>query len=154
MAFKRRRKGSYNINLIDATTKTPFKEHKGKNGFGKYFEVEPNTEYFIRMTHHAKGSITVRYKVDGKDLGYFMDFNKEDMNKPKLIGIWSFTDKQSQNKALKFKKLDRISMRNNNSETTSFALYSLSYIHQLELYLAVHIHLEIISGVTNCSYSY
>lgn len=99
------RKGSYSVELVDATTKEPLKEHRSPNeDIDAYVEVEPDLEYFIKVRNDCSyGSISVKFEVDGQDLGYSTTLSPDASF---CNGLW-FYDKQtstSGNKALKCKK--------------------------------------------------
>jgi len=104
------RRGNYTVELVDAGTKQKFKEHKARHGFHAYIEVEPDAEYFIRFIHHAERNIIVTYKVDGQKLGYELHCIPEDVNKELDHGLWSRNNNHSHDKALKFQKVDPLSL--------------------------------------------
>ena len=60
------RKGGFTLELIDAKTKVPFKEHKGNNGVDAYAEVEPGVEYLMCLQRHSNQEVACRMKVDGE----------------------------------------------------------------------------------------
>ena len=99
------RKGSYSVELVDATTKEPLKEHRSpKEDIDAYVEVEPDLEYFIKVHNHSDNlTITMEFEVDGQDLGYNTTLDPDEWD---YAGVWSF-DKHtsiSEHKALKCKK--------------------------------------------------
>ena len=63
------RQGWFEIELINAETKVPFKEHTHTDG-RTYAEVEPDTDYFIHVRSHKNKKVILKFSVDGKDLGY------------------------------------------------------------------------------------
>jgi len=96
------RQGWFEIELINAETKIPFKEHTHTDG-RTYAEVEPDTDYFIRIRSHNLEVAVVTLTVDGKDIGYVQSTAKSHgwverglLNRQN--GIQSF-------KALRFNKL-------------------------------------------------
>lgn len=98
--------GDLDIQLVDAETKLPFKEHLNK---GKvYVEVEPNVEYYIslRKIKVSEDVLVCQYYVDGKGLDYSTPYYPSFVNQesPHYRGLWSFEDGVSTMKALKFQK--------------------------------------------------
>ncbi len=96
--------GKFTLELIDAVTKTPFMEHRGKDG-NTYAEVEPEIEYFIRIASKDPRTVSVSLHVDGKNLGYTQ------MVPPHsnlTRGLWNVRDGISSFTALKFNKLVNI----------------------------------------------
>lgn len=98
------RRGDYSVELIDATTSQPFKQHPGKNGIDGYYEVEPGLEYLIRAKNNGNNKvITVTFAVDGQDLGYnSMISPGQSVDK----GLWAYDQitATSGHKALQFHK--------------------------------------------------
>ncbi len=122
------RKGNYSIELVDATTSQPFKQHPGKNGIDAYFEVEPGLEYFIRVINHSNNTVLVYYEVDGKSLGFYNIFKPgESLDQ----GLWAYDQitATSVNKSLQFHKSFSHSSRgvdnnnNNNIGIVSATIY-------------------------------
>ncbi len=104
-------KGSFKVELIEATTKSPFKEHPGRNGMESYFEVEPGLEYFIQVTNGSDETVFSTYKVDGVKL------NHKSTLKPhttKEEGLWTYDafSSSSSTKALRFHKAFVCNSRN------------------------------------------
>ncbi len=103
--MSRKGKGhSYSLQLIDAITKEPFKEHPGKNGMNSYFEVEPGVEYFMKFQNHSSQTVLLEFKVDGEELGYQGCCSRGTSEE---YGLWSFdkNDQQTLMKALKLQKI-------------------------------------------------
>ena len=69
------RQGWFEIELINAETKVPFKEHTHTDG-RTYSEVEPDADYFIRVKGHNLEVAVVKLSIDGKDLGYQSPIHK------------------------------------------------------------------------------
>eukprot|EP00587_Corethron_hystrix_P007842 CAMPEP_0113316382 /NCGR_PEP_ID=MMETSP0010_2-20120614/11679_1 /TAXON_ID=216773 ORGANISM="Corethron hystrix, Strain 308" /NCGR_SAMPLE_ID=MMETSP0010_2 /ASSEMBLY_ACC=CAM_ASM_000155 /LENGTH=268 /DNA_ID=CAMNT_0000173085 /DNA_START=5 /DNA_END=812 /DNA_ORIENTATION=- /assembly_acc=CAM_ASM_000155 len=64
---------SFSVQLIDADTRVPFKEHTGNDG-KIYVEVEPEKEYFIKASSSLdpkKTKVRVTCAVDEEELGYY-----------------------------------------------------------------------------------
>jgi hypothetical protein len=59
------RKSSFTVELVNAETKETFKEHSHTDG-SYYVEVEPDAEYWIRISSHRKDDIK---KVHNKEYG-------------------------------------------------------------------------------------
>lgn len=65
--------GNFKVELIDATTKQPFKEHTSK---GKtYAEVEPDAEYFIRITTSYPSTVKAYLKSMEKIWGIAKEYH-------------------------------------------------------------------------------
>ena len=83
------KQGDFEIELVHADSKVPFKEHE-KDG-KVYVEVEPDAEYYIsvkRIGRNHDGSLMVQYLVDDQDLGYHTTFHKID-EEPDYSGVWN-----------------------------------------------------------------
>lgn len=97
--------GNFKVELIDATTKQPFKEHTSK---GKtYAEVEPDAEYFIRITTSYPSTVKAYFEVDGENLGYC---KRIPYGSEKIAGLWTREKGKETTTALRFQKasvLDR-----------------------------------------------
>jgi len=69
-----RREAIFTVELVDANSGEPFAEHVGPDG-KTYAEVEPDAEYFIKVSaprDHPKGTrVQTAYEVDGVNLGYY-----------------------------------------------------------------------------------
>lgn len=63
------RKGNFELRLIYADTKVPFKEHAHTDG-KVYAEVEPKVEYYFQVRSHHHKQVIFKYEVDGKSLRY------------------------------------------------------------------------------------
>lgn len=59
----------FEIQIVTAEEKIPFKEHK--NGLNTYVEVEPDAEYFlsVRKVRSSSTDCLVTLEIDGKCLG-------------------------------------------------------------------------------------
>ena len=68
------RKGNFHMEIVSADTNIPFKEHRHPNG-EVYVEVNPNTEYFIRIKSDDEGLVVCKCVVDGVSLGYNVSFD-------------------------------------------------------------------------------
>eukprot|EP00977_Amphora_coffeiformis_P009552 scaffold2204_cov166-Amphora_coffeaeformis.AAC.12 len=83
--------GDFVVQLVEANTKTPFKEHLHD---GKTFvEVEPGEEYFIAIqkptSTRFSGTLVEKYYVDGQDLRCYTSYNaREKLDKFHYRGCW------------------------------------------------------------------
>ena len=59
----------YTVELVDAETKIPFKEHCAPDG-RVFVEVEPNIDYLIMVDVDGPTKVIADFCVDGKCLGY------------------------------------------------------------------------------------
>lgn len=99
------KQGDFKVELVEATTKAPFKEHRH---YGKtYVEVEPESEYFIALSKpHAKALsehlLIVPY-VDGQVLGYSWNCSSRKIfSNPRYLGSGERNNGVSIIRALKF----------------------------------------------------
>lgn len=93
--------GEISVRLVEAKTKTPFKEHT--SGSEVYAEVEPKEEYFVEIKHITTGNDRKVFsiEVDGHDLNY----DTWEVKKPSYHGL--FTRDESGNeteRAMLFQK--------------------------------------------------
>ena len=81
------RVGNFSVQLVDATSKHPFKEHATPRNDEVFVEVEPNVEYYVKVQNHSfaqDASFTIR--VDGLPLRYRSPLN---WGKGKYKGLWN-----------------------------------------------------------------
>lgn len=81
------KKGSFTVELVDAETKIPFREHTCEKDGQLYVEVEPNAEYLIKISSDTERPVSCCPKVDGEPLGYIVTLMKR--NGPSYRGLWS-----------------------------------------------------------------
>lgn len=91
------------VELVDAQTKTPFKEHTSQDGT-TYIEAEPDAEYFIRIEVDAEEKILAKAIVDGGSLGYRKHCWKVPRTADNILGIRKKNDGKT---ALKFSRVRR-----------------------------------------------
>lgn len=103
------RYGKFTLELIDALTSRPFTEHHGKDG-KTYAEVEPEIEYFLRISSDDPRPVCCRFFVDDKSLGYVRPLRQHQVS---TDGIWCRENGVSKTTALKFNKL--VNKKQNNS---------------------------------------
>ena len=93
----------FSVQLVDAITKQPFKEHRHD---GKvYVEVEPGSEYYIQVkvdNTFKGGKVYAEFFVDGKDLDYHATLSAGES--PRLHGLYSYSKGTSTKKSLKFEQ--------------------------------------------------
>ena len=85
------RQGDFEISIVLADTKTPFKEHT-KDG-KVYVEAEPDEEYFIymeRVGNAVNEPLLAVASVDEKCLGYRKTFLPSSIGKPVYAGLRTF----------------------------------------------------------------
>ena len=77
--------GNLTVQLVDATTKVPFKERTGPDG-KTYVEAQPDAEYLIKVEIVGDEDRLLRIDagVDGKSMEYYSKTKKKDG--PKYIG--------------------------------------------------------------------
>lgn len=99
--------GDFLIQLVEAESKAPFKEHYHE---GKTFvEVEPDAEYFISITKTGSTEVypcqrlAVGLCVDGKPLNYAMTINtRYETTHPFFKGIFTYENGVATQTGLKF----------------------------------------------------
>lgn len=64
--------GNLQVMVVEAESKTPFKEHTNEVDAKQYVEVEPEAEYFIttRKTGQSEKPLVLGFEVDGTPLNY------------------------------------------------------------------------------------
>ena len=107
-------RGDFSVELIDAKTKEIFKEHSGfmeedgvanpieKHSVDAFVEIEPESEYFLRVANDSSSTIICNIQVDGSDLGYEFCLGPNEYDDK---GIWKLENGKSQHTALKVHKV-------------------------------------------------
>mmetsp|Transcript_1715 Transcript_1715/g.2454 ORF Transcript_1715/g.2454 Transcript_1715/m.2454 type:complete len:273 (-) Transcript_1715:245-1063(-) len=101
-------KGFLSVELIDAQSKEAFKEHECNKGAAEkhyvdaFVEVEPGSEYFIRIANDSSDTIICNICVDGTDLGYEFCLGPNEYDDK---GLWKLENGSSQHTALKVHKV-------------------------------------------------
>jgi hypothetical protein len=108
------RKGNFELKLVYADTKMPFKEHPHIDG-RVYAEVEPNAEYYLQARSHHPKPVVLVSEVDGKTLGYQCKVKRGDHGWM-TTGLWHRQENWECYSALKFQSLYRRPNRHDNSE--------------------------------------
>lgn len=99
------RKGNFHVEIVSADTNIQFKEHKHPNG-DVYVEVEPNTEYFIRIKSDDKGLVVCKCFIDGVSLGYHVSFDNDSRRGVwRNIGLWNRLTSSESMQTLQVKSL-------------------------------------------------
>jgi len=98
--------GDFTVQLVDAETKVPFKEHYKDDKV--YVEVEPDIDYFISMKKTGKsdpGCSKCYFGIDNRNLGYYRRYNNECVyDSPSFCGLLQYENGVSTHNALKFVK--------------------------------------------------
>ena len=120
------------MELVDAETLEPYREHTKADDGSHYVEVEPNKQYWIRVKSHLPASqrCICRFEVDGTSLGY-----RKDMKGGIEIdaGIWSRSGLMSTYRALQFKPIPPDKPSSNSDSIRSFWMGSI----KVKLYEAI-----------------
>jgi hypothetical protein len=93
----------FKFELVDATTKIPFKEHT-KDG-RTYVEAEPDAEYFLSMQKIAKTEtdVAISYSIDGQHITGYNGFRRKSIDRePSYKGIRSRAGDVSSHASLVF----------------------------------------------------
>jgi hypothetical protein len=97
--------GDFQVQLVEAKSKTPFKEHV--KGNKTYVEVEPNVEFFVSIqkigSKSSRGIVLVKPIVDNQGLGWrksYLERRKEDH--PDYFGLFQRVNGTVSTTALKF----------------------------------------------------
>lgn len=95
------RVGDFSLELVEAQSKVPFKEHIGPPPHHHvYAEVEPDVEYFIRIESFSPTMTRVALKVDGVALYDTFPIQGQ----PKYQGFWERVNGKDIYTALRFEK--------------------------------------------------
>ena len=106
------RKGGFTVELVNADTKTAFREHTHHGEI--YVEVEPEAEYFIRIEVEAAKAVVAKIFVDNESLGYDIIFKGRQGNKKSAsAGLWSYDGVVSTTTALMFARSKFFTSQNN-----------------------------------------
>ena len=99
-------KGRFSVQLVEAESKIPFKEHTDDHG-KHYAEVEPEANYFIQVQFRkgdgeaAFSPVVANFFVDGASLGYRWNQDREDMFHR---GLWGRKDGIDIDRSLTFER--------------------------------------------------
>ncbi|CAB9512938.1 expressed unknown protein [Seminavis robusta] len=98
-------KGRFSVEVVNAVTKIPFKEHVSRCG-EHYAEVEPEAEYFLRVDvggqprRRDNEEVYIDFEVDGVDLDYCIFMTPKD--EPYLCGSYEQSNGRAIDCALQF----------------------------------------------------
>lgn len=101
-------KGNFFVQLIEAKSKEPFLEHKGVGDSNDthyvdgFVEIEPGSEYFIRVANDSSDIVICNVVIDGSDLGYEFCLGPSEYDDK---GLWKLENGKSQHTALKVHKV-------------------------------------------------
>lgn len=101
------RNNTFSIQIVEATTRQPFREHTRPCDGKVYVEVEPDAEYYIRLQVLPETSKSYYFQcfVDGQKLEHH---SRLSTNKPKDTGLWERVDGYSITRALRFTRIPSI----------------------------------------------
>jgi hypothetical protein len=99
------RKGNFMVEVVYADSTDPFKEHLDAINGKTYAEVEPDIDYFIRVTNHGARKVIMGYTVDGQDLGCSSLLSGN--GRSTVVGLLHRENGRSHKTALRFNKLYR-----------------------------------------------
>jgi hypothetical protein len=101
-------KGKFSVELVDAETKLPFMEHEGNSKSNDdhcvdcFIEIEPGSEYYVRVANDSEETVICNITVDGSDLGYEFCLGANEYDDK---GLWALVDGQSVHTSLKIHKV-------------------------------------------------
>jgi hypothetical protein len=86
------RQGDFIVEIVEAESKAPFKEHRRKSDGTVFVEVEPNIEYFVHVRRvedivFSGQSLFAIVLVDGQDMGVQYSC-KKDSRSSHYAGLW------------------------------------------------------------------
>eukprot|EP00978_Attheya_sp_CCMP212_P033401 scaffold134527_cov52-Attheya_sp.AAC.5 len=108
------KRGGFTLEIINAETKEPFKEHMCPTTGKTYVEVEPDAEYFVQLTQDRNTMLIGRCDIDGENLGYRISLFAKGPHT--LCGLWRQCGGKTTMTALKFSKTS--SLHQNSAEQT------------------------------------
>eukprot|EP00550_Attheya_septentrionalis_P011143 CAMPEP_0198303834 /NCGR_PEP_ID=MMETSP1449-20131203/57089_1 /TAXON_ID=420275 /ORGANISM="Attheya septentrionalis, Strain CCMP2084" /LENGTH=480 /DNA_ID=CAMNT_0044006341 /DNA_START=27 /DNA_END=1472 /DNA_ORIENTATION=+ len=107
------KRGGFTLEIINAETNEPFKEHTCPTTGKTYVEVEPDAEYFMQLSHDRNAMLIGRCAIDGENLGYQISLFAKGPHKG---GLWRQVGGKTTMTALKFSKTS--SLQQNSAERT------------------------------------
>lgn len=121
------KQGNFEIQLVEAETKTPFKEHT-KDGT-TYVEVEPGAEFFMKVRKLGVsnvGKVACTFAIDGQKLDYHVSYVGCDVDtEASYQGIWSRKNGESVTTALRFSPLQKARLGGSTSSKRKSSLSPL-----------------------------
>jgi len=109
------KKGDFIVELVNASSKESFKEHKGKDGIDSFVEVEPEAEYFIKVASDSDRCVSFGFIVDDIKLGYQTYFVPHKRT-PTYAGNWSYSNNKTITTSFMFQEVQQ-SMLQSSSES-------------------------------------
>lgn len=103
------RKGNFMVEVVYADSTDPFKEHLDAINGKTYAEVEPDIDYFIRVTNHGARKVVIKFTVDGNDLGFKQSLKGNGHST--FVGLFQRENGYSHETGLRFNKLYRVEER-------------------------------------------
>ena len=129
-------RGEYSVELIDAQTKEAYQEHDGKDDSADnhcvncFVEVEPGSEYFIRVANDSASIVICNITVDGNDLGYEFCLGPSEYDDK---GLWTLANGNSIHTAFKVDKAAASGNPNNsNSDNNEVGVISVDFFEYIE----------------------
>jgi len=108
------KRAGFTLEIINAETNEPFKEHTCPTTGKTYVEVEPDAEYFLQLSQDRKPMLLGMYAIDGEHLGYQISLFAEGPHI--LCGLLRLCGGKTNMTALKFSKTS--SLQQNSAERT------------------------------------
>mmetsp|Transcript_20094 Transcript_20094/g.24758 ORF Transcript_20094/g.24758 Transcript_20094/m.24758 type:complete len:287 (+) Transcript_20094:88-948(+) len=109
------KKDDFIVELVNASSKESFKEHKGKDGIDSFVEVEPEAEYFIKVASDSDRCVSFGFIVDDIKLGYQTYFVPHKRT-PTYAGNWSYSNNKTITTSFMFQEVQQ-SMLQSSSES-------------------------------------
>jgi hypothetical protein len=86
------RQGDFIVEIVEAESKTPFKEHTRKSDGTVFVEVEPDIEYFVHIKKvgdiaYSGQSVGASVSVDGQAMGARYPWDKGS-RRSTYAGLW------------------------------------------------------------------
>jgi hypothetical protein len=86
------RQGDFIVEIVEAESKTPFKEHTRKSDGTVFVEVEPDIEYFVHIKKvgdiaYSGQSVGASVSVDGQAMGAWYPWDKGS-RRSTYAGLW------------------------------------------------------------------
>lgn len=128
-------KGKFSVELIDVATKNPFKEHHASaepedvHCVDKFIEIEPGSEYFVRVSNDSSSTIICNISVDGNDLGYEFCLGPYEYDDK---GVWKLEGGTSQHIALKVHKVMASAINESNNSNSDIGVVCVDFFEYIE----------------------
>lgn len=109
--------GDFSVTLVEAESKIQFREHTAADG-SSYAVVEPDAEYFIRVTSTTGKKVICKLIVDGECLGHRTQLQQNAATRD--TGLWSRVGGMSVEKAFKFHRANYYQPGSRVEDTANF----------------------------------